>query len=74
LAQLAEGITIGIPRGATRPISAAGFWFNTTTSEFYVYDGTIDRTLDSYAKRLTLNVIDALDSTQTSDALSAKIK
>lgn len=71
LAQLAEGITIGIPSGTTRPISAAGFWFNTTTSEFYIYDGTTDRTLDSYAKRLTLNVVDALDSTKTSDALSA---
>ena len=71
LAQLAEGITIGIPRGATRPISAAGFWFKTTTNEFYIYDGTTDRALDSYAKRLTLNVIDTLDSTQTSDALSA---
>jgi hypothetical protein len=34
-------------------------------------DGTTDRALDSYAKRLTLNVIDTLDSTQTSDALSA---
>jgi hypothetical protein len=31
-----------------------------------------DRTLESYAQRLTINIIDALNSTSTSSALSAK--
>jgi hypothetical protein len=47
-----EGIKIGIKSGKNRPISAAGFWFKKNKSEFYIYDGTTDRTLD-YSKRET---------------------
>jgi hypothetical protein len=40
--------------------------------QLHVFDGTTDRTLESYAQRLTINIIDALNSTSATSALSAK--
>jgi hypothetical protein len=42
------------------------------SANFHVFDGVTDRTLESYAQRLTINIIDALNSTSTASALSAK--
>jgi hypothetical protein len=46
--------------------------FSTSDNNFHVFDGVTDRTLESYAQRLTINIIDALNSTSATAALSAK--
>jgi hypothetical protein len=38
-------------------------WYSTADNNFHVFDGVTDRTLESYAQRLTINIIDALNST-----------
>jgi hypothetical protein len=45
-------------------------WYSTADNNFHVFDGVTDRTLESYAQRLTINIIDALNSTSPTSALS----
>jgi hypothetical protein len=34
---------------------APGMWYSTSDNNFHVFDGVADRTLESYAQRLTIN-------------------
>ena len=70
--QVVSRLGTGFPAGSTIPLTAPGMWYSTSDNNFHVFDGVTDRTLESYAQRLTINIIDALNSTSTSSALSAK--
>jgi hypothetical protein len=70
--QVVSRMRLGFPAGATIPLTAPGMWYSTTDNNFHVFDGVTDRTLESYAQRLTINIIDALNSTSATAALSAK--
>ena len=70
--QVVSRMRLGFPAGATIPLTAPGMWYSTADNNFHVFDGVTDRTLESYAQRLTINIIDALNSTSATAALSAK--
>ena len=70
--QVVSRLGLGFPAGETIPLTVPGMWYSTADNNFHVFDGTTDRTLESYAQRLTINIIDALNSTSATSALSAK--